>query len=227
MSSRLGLSSGSAPRLTAAEFARLTRAALGEVVDLRAGKGHAWEDEGIEGLDGLPVAFVGISVVLGRPGQDTAAANRFAGHAIKVFADAGALAATSTARQFAELVRGREAEQVLVETHFGYAAIDELLRLCDRYGCRLVLDNQGLAQIGADVRSEEARLLTRTAAIQVKGFTLPSDPNERPRHRALDCEDLGWLAPFASTGVDITVESRAGVPQADLQVLRRVWKDFR
>ncbi|MFC7472566.1 hypothetical protein ACFQVA_41565 [Actinomadura keratinilytica] len=70
MTPGLGLSSGSAPEQDAAGLAGLTRRLGGTTVDVRAAKGHAWEETG--GLAalreaGVRVCFVGHSTVLGRP----------------------------------------------------------------------------------------------------------------------------------------------------------------
>ncbi|MEU9016623.1 hypothetical protein [Actinomadura sp. NPDC048394] len=218
MTARLGLSSGSAPGLDAPEFAALVRRAGGTVADLRAGKGHRWEEQGLAGLCGLPVSFVGISVTLGRPGRDGEAAERFPGESVKVFAAPGALDADATAGQMRALTADRKPEQVLVETHRGGAGPDELVRLCERYGCRLVLDNLGLDDIAADFRGALGDLAPLTAAVQVKGF----EPDRA--HRPLTEGDLGWLAAFRNARVDVTVESRAGTPHQDLRVLRTAWE---
>lgn len=218
MTARLGLSSGSAPGLDAPEFAALVRRAGGTVADLRAGKGHRWEEQGLAGLCGLPVSFVGISVTLGRPGRDGEAAERFPGESVKVFAAPGALDAEATAGQMRALTADRKPEQVLVETHRGGAGPDELVRLCERYGCRLVLDNLGLDDIAADFRGALGDLAPLTAAVQVKGF----EPDRA--HRPLTEGDLGWLAAFRNARVDVTVESRAGTPHQDLRVLRTAWE---
>jgi hypothetical protein len=223
VSARLGLSSGSAPALPAGEFAALVRGAGGTVADLRAGKGHRWEKDGIDGLAGLAVAFVGISAVLGRPDQDLGAAEAFAGRDVKVFAAPGAPHAAVTAGQLRTLTRDRAPEQVLVETHRGGAGPEELAALCDRYGCRLVLDNLGLHEITGDFDAALRDLAPRTAAVQVKGFDA-TPGRERPPHRPLTRADLGWLAAFATASVDITVESRAGTPHDDLTTLRTAWE---
>ncbi|MDF5757690.1 hypothetical protein [Spongiactinospora sp. TRM90649] len=232
MSARLGLSSGSVPRLSAAELAALTRAGGGEVVDLRTGKGQRWEHDGIPALDGLPVAFVGVSLVLGRDdaADGLAAARRFPGRPVKVFAAEGAARARITLDQIATLSHDREPRDILVETHRGGAAPAELAELCHRHGCALVIDNLGLHEIsGHDDDPHGPHVLRELAAlaraVQVKGFT-PARPGERPRHRALTETDLTWLDAFAGRAPDITVESRAGTPAADLAVLGRAWRDL-
>lgn len=251
MSARLGLSSGTAPGLSAAELAELTRRAGGTVVDLRADKGHRWEGDGIAGLAGLPVAFVGLSCVLGRDGRDrrdgrggdgrggddtrnggegrdgrgggdgadTAGAHRFPGQAIKVFAAPEALESACTSRQIAELTRDRDPGDVLVETHRGYASPGTLRRLCERYGCRLVIDNLGLHEISGDFEADLAVLAPWARAVQVKGFG-----GEPTRHRSLTGADLTWLRLLGSGVTDLTVESRAGTPEEDVAVLDLAWK---
>jgi hypothetical protein len=220
MSARLGLSSGSAPWLDAPGLAALVRQAGGTVADLRAGKGHRWEDQGIEGLGGLAVSFVGVSVTLGEAtrGPGAGAASRFPGESIKVFAAQGALDADATGEQVRALTRDREPGQLLIETHRGGAAPEELVTLCERYGCRLVVDNLGLHEIAGDFTGALRYLAPLTAAVQVKGF------DTSRAHRPLAEEDLGWLKVFRTARVDITVESRAGTPHQDLTVLRTAWE---
>jgi hypothetical protein len=227
MSARLGLSSGSVPALTAAEISELTRESGGTVVDLRAGKGHTWEVDGTEGLVGVAVAFIGVSVVLGRPDQDSGSAHRFPGRPIKVFAEMGAVGSALVEQQIAELTRDREPDQVLLETHRGHAGPIELLELCERYGCRLVIDNMGLAATADDFHRQLVRLSPYTAAVQVKGFASAGDRPGAWSHRPLESADLSWLGLLGKDDLDITVESRAGVPGQDLEVLRKVWEDLR
>jgi hypothetical protein len=224
MTARLGLSSGSVPSLTAAEISELTRDAGGSVVDLRADKGHQWEEEGIKGLAGVAVAFIGISVALGRPDQDCDSAHRFPQHAVKVFADVRAARSALVEQQIAELTRERAPDQVLLETHRGHAGPAELLALCDTYGCRLVIDTMGLAAIADDVRRQLVRLAPYAAAVQVKGFTAAKEGAGAYRHRPLEAADLTFLDLLAQLDLDITVESRAGVPKQDLETLRQVWE---
>ncbi|MUN40939.1 hypothetical protein [Actinomadura litoris] len=220
---RLGLSSGSVPGLAAGELAALVRAAGGTVADLRAGKGHRWEEQGIAGLDGLAVSFVGISAVLGADGQDLSAAERYPDRRVKVFAAPGSADAPATAEQMAALTKRRAPERVLVETHRGGASPEELVALCRRHGCRLVLDNLGLDDIADDFASAVPPLAPWTAAVQVKGYDRP-EGGGRPPHRPLRATDLGWLGAVAAPGTDITVESRSGTPHEDLTTLRTVWE---
>ncbi|WP_019632750.1 hypothetical protein [Actinomadura atramentaria] len=225
MVTRLGLSSGTAPRLAAAELAALVRGAGGSVADLRADKGHRWEDDGLAGLGGLAVSFVGLSVVLGASDQRPDAAARFPGLPVKVFAAPGAASAAATRDQLAALTADRAPDQVLVETHRGGAAPAELAELCARYGCRLVVDNLGLHEIADDEPAALALLAPWASAVQVKGFD-PAADGGRPAHRPLAAADLGWLAAFRTAAVDITVESRAGTPRDDLAALRAAWEDI-
>ncbi|WP_084963706.1 hypothetical protein [Thermoactinospora rubra] len=219
---RLGLSSGTVPAMTAAELAAFTRSLGGTVVDLRAGKGHAWERDGVAALGGLAVAFVGLSVVLGEDPEQPAAvsdiARRFEGLPVKVFAARGASASRRAREQLAALTGTRTAADVLVETHRGGAGPKELAELCSRHGTRLVIDNLGLHEISRDVEADLAYLAPLARAVQVKGFGAGG------RHRPLAEEDLSWSHLFAEVGVDVTVESRAGTPEHDLSVLARAWK---
>ncbi|WP_146607931.1 hypothetical protein [Spongiactinospora gelatinilytica] len=226
MRARLGLSSGSVPRLRACDLAVLTRGGGGTVVDLRAGKGQRWEQDGIAALAGLPIAFVGVSVTLGQmdTGEGFAAARRFPGLPVKVLAAEGAAGRRMCDDQIAALTRDRDASDILIETHRGGAGPAELADLCHRYGCALVIDNLGLYEISADFAGDAMALAPLARAVQVKGFTPAPYPGERPRHRPLTADDLPWLDVFAGASVDITVESRAGAPAQDLAVLARTWK---
>ncbi|MGV9308927.1 hypothetical protein ACWDLG_36620 [Nonomuraea sp. NPDC003727] len=220
MIARCGLSSASAPELSASDLAALTRRAGGTVVDLRAGRGHRWERDGIAGLAGLPVAFVGLSVVLGRDDRDVMPAEHFPDHPVKIFAAVGALEAPCTSEQIDRLTRHRPPRDVLIETHRGHAGPDELMRLCDRYGCRLLIDNLGLHGISRDFEADLTRLALLARAVQVKGFGC----GDRHRHRPLTGDDLRWLRLAGDDVTDLTVESHAGVPEQDLSVLRHAWK---
>jgi hypothetical protein len=207
---RLGLSSASAPHATAFELAESVRRTGGSVVDLRAGRDHRWEVDGIDALGEVEVSFVGLSVTLGLPEQPMDGGSRFPGLPTKVFAARGSAAEPRTAAQLDLLGADRAPDQVLIETHHGCAEPEELLTLCIRHGCRMVLDVLGLSRISDDFQTDVQRLAPHVAAAQVKGF----DPQSF-RHRALNDHDLDWLE-LLPDRLDITVESRAGDPLRDL-----------
>lgn len=230
----IGLSSGCAPELDAADLAALTREHGGSVVDLRAGKDHAWEAGGIDALraGGVDVCFVGISSVLGReddadrPGPG--AAHLREGVPVKVFAAAGCTAAPAaelTRRHVADLVdRVGRSVDVLVETHHGYADVDELEVLARTFGVSILLDTMGLARITDDPVGAAARLAPWTRFAQVKGF----DPDQvsTSRHEALTgaSSSLTRRLIAAAGGVEaITLETRSPTIADDLAAMRGWW----
>ncbi|MBY8870651.1 hypothetical protein K7640_02195 [Micromonospora sp. PLK6-60] len=232
MSAGFGLSSGSAPALAGAALADLVRECGGDTVDLRAGKGHGWEADGLTPFTerGVRVAFVGISVALGDPRhtpEDVARlAGAWPGRPVKVFADVGAAAAGGlVAAQVAALATGRNAADVLVETHHGRALPAELRELHDRYGLRVVLDTAGLAATTDDPAAALGLLRPAVAAVQVKGFRLR--PAGGSDHHPLGPDDLAELTALFRAlppdGLPVTVESRAGTPRSDLRHTVAAW----
>lgn len=221
MSTLVGLSSGSAARLDAAELGALALSLGGTAVDVRAGKGHAWERGGLAGLRaaGAEVCFVGIGTVLGDPAYaagTTGDVSRWLepGLPVKVFAAEGCTAPERldlTLRQIealAALVGGPG--RVLVETHHGYAPVEELVDLCERAGTGVLLDTMGLARIHPDPVAAAARLAPWTAYAQVKGFDWNAPDTSRHQPLAASCagptrELLTAAGPLRA----VTVESKA------------------
>jgi hypothetical protein len=232
MTTLVGLSSGSAAGLGATELAGLVRSLGGTAVDVRAGKGHGWQREGLAGLRaaGVRVCFVGVGAVLGR-GESLAEEERAhlePGLPVKVFAAAGCLAAgraeTTLAqiRELAALVGGPE--QVLVETHHGYAPVPELAELCERAGTRVLLDTMGLARIHPDPAAAAAQLAPWIPYAQVKGFDWDAPGTSRHLPLASSCAAV-TRAVLAAAGAlrAVTVESKAAAALAEDVALLRSW----
>ncbi|MBV6701284.1 hypothetical protein [Kitasatospora aureofaciens] len=231
MTTLLGLSSGSAPGLGASELARLVLSLGGSAVDVRAGKGHAWQREGLAGLRtaGARVCFVGVGTVLGRADGPLLAADEPAhlepGLPVKVFAAAGCTepgrfeATLAQVTELAELVGG--VDRVLVETHHGYAAVPELAELCERAGTGVLLDTMGLARIHPDPAAAAARLAPWTSYAQVKGFDWSAPETSRHQPLATSCaaETREVLAAAGALRA-VTVESKAPSLAEDLALLR-------
>ncbi|MFI9628867.1 hypothetical protein [Streptomyces sp. NPDC052042] len=228
---RVGLCSGSAPGLSADALATLTRSLGGSTVDVRVGKGHAWETTG--GLAalraaGCAVAFVGVGTVLGDPahpaGVHDGPSRPEPGLPVKVFAAEGCTAperidlTLAQVRALADLVGGPHL--VLAETHHGYAPVEELAALCTRAGTGIVLDTLGLARITDDPVRAVGRLARWISYAQVKGFD-PDDPHTSP-HLPLgsSCADLTHrLLTTAGPLKAVTVESKAGSLAEDTALL--------
>lgn len=226
---RTGLSSGSVSAASAAELGRLTASLGGDVVDLRAGKGHRWEEDGIAAVraEGVDVAFVGISAALGDPRSLPETLTGLVpepGLPVKVFAAEGCTSPSRfglTSHQIKVLTDAAgSAGRVLVETHHGYAPVPELLDLCERTGVRILLDTLGLARVDSQPLDAARQLADLTVAVQVKGFDwadpehsrhLPLGTCEGPTRRILD------VLPHVAAA---TVESKAGCLEGDLRALR-------
>ena len=231
---RIGLSSGTVPELGAADFVAKLLDVGGDAVDLRAGKGHRWEEEGLQPFleAGVQVAFIGLGTALGDERWDETAireaAAPFAGFPLKVFAKIGCMdeaRAAFTARQvqvLAELAGG--AERVLAETHHGCSGVDELIRLHEATGAHLLLDTMGLARITDDPEGDAERLAPIVRAVQVKGFDWQA-PGES-RHLPLSATDLSKteaiLRYVRDRAAAVTVETRAGSAQEDVRVLKNL-----
>jgi hypothetical protein len=227
----LGISGGSCPGLGAAGLAE-TALGLGvSVVDLRAGKGHAWEGGGVGPLlaAGVSVAFVGTSVVLGREQPIEATLARLeilgaGGFPVKVFATAelarrGAEARLAE-RQARTILDWTGPGRLLVETHHGYAAPAALAWFAGLTGCRLLLDTYGLARLGTPVHAAGPALSGYLGAAQVKGYD-EADP-ERSGHLPLSTMSPAHgaaLDRLLPPGAPVLVESRAGTLAEDLAVL--------
>lgn len=220
---RYGVSSGSLPHASGQELVAVTTRAGGSVVDLRAQKGHRWEQDGLAAFDGVDISYIGVTVVLGKS-DEVEIADQYPGQAVKIFAAAGAMNASGTSEQFYALTRSRQPSQVLIETHRGYAPPTELTDLCETFGCRLVLDNLGLAQITERPIAALDVLAPHIVAVQLKGFELSGS---RARHRPVQPEDIKPLADrlhrLERNDLDVTIESRAGTVENDIAVARLCW----
>ncbi|MFD4660387.1 hypothetical protein ACFWP2_32755 [Kitasatospora sp. NPDC058444] len=232
MTTMVGLSSGSAAGLGATELARLVRSLGGTAVDVRAGKGHGWQREGLAGLRaaGVEVCFVGVGTVLGDGAALTEdeRAHLEPGLPVKVFAAAGCLAADrigttlAQVRELSELVGGPEL--VLVETHHGYAPVPELVELAERAGSRVLLDTMGLARIHPDPVAAAATLAPWTSYAQVKGFDWSAPDTSRHRPLAASCAaDTRAVLTAAGALRAVTVESKAEASLAEDIALLRSW----
>lgn len=221
----IGFSSGTLPGAGARELGQAVLAAGGTGVDLRIGKGHGWERDGVRaGLDeieaaGAEVFFFGLGWRLGDPyGWPDGTADRTrppAGWPVKVFCAADP-DPVLVAEQLA--VAAAAGHDPWVETHAGGPDIRGLLALAERSGVGVVLDLRGLAEIGGASTAQLRALAPFIRAAQVKGV----HPTEQGiRHRPLVPADLAGLLsvlPLAPLRA-VTVESRAGTPDRDLAVL--------
>ncbi|MEU8505016.1 hypothetical protein AB0C40_09865 [Streptomyces brevispora] len=220
MSPLIGLSSGSAARLPAGELARLALSLGGSAVDVREGKGHAWEQDGLPALRaaGAEVCFVGVSTVLGDQAHPPGGAADLRwpepGLPVKVFAAAGCTEPDRVELTLAQVraLAGRVGDSalVLVETHHGYAPVPELEELCRRAGTGILLDTMGLARIDRDPVAAAARLAPWTSYAQVKGFDWSAPDTSRHQPLGASRPERTREVLAAAGGLRaVTVESKA------------------
>jgi hypothetical protein len=227
----IGVSSGSAPHLDAAALAGLVLSLGGTAVDVREGKGHAWEAAGLDGLRaaGAEVCFVGVGTVLGDadhpPGGIDGLRRLEKGLPVKVFAAAGCAAperlGLTLAQVEALVARVGDSSLVLVETHHGYASVPELEELCRRAGTSVLLDTMGLARIDGDPVAAAARLAPWISYAQVKGFDWDAPGTSRHRPLAGARPELTRRVLDAAGALRaVTVESKAPSLAEDTALLR-------
>lgn len=195
-------------------------------VDLRWGREHGWQRSGLASWPAdLPVAFLGLSSVLGSHAAHRAADGaglemaRRAGVPVRCFVDARVavdpVARALALRQCERLSEGLAG--LLLETHAGHAGLDALTWLCRHGGARLLVDTLGLWRLGQAIATlpEDARPLV--GAVQVKGFH-PRPPwrHEPLRHSGLVTEETAQLVSSLPAGLAVTVETRAGTESDDL-----------
>jgi hypothetical protein len=231
----LGVSSGSLPARPAAALAATVRDLGGGTVDLRWGKGHAWEAAGLGPFDeaAVSIAFIGVSVVLGSGDPELSSLEPLgcllrdrSPVPLKVFAApdldrpgaAGTRVRDLAGQQVSVLAR-LTGLPPLVETHHGYASVPSLGQLCASFGCRVLLDVYGLHQLSGELRDESGTLRRWAAAAQVKGFDAVPGGRHRPLSQ-LPSQAWALLDELPATA-PITIESKSGTLEADLALLRQ------
>jgi hypothetical protein len=226
---RLAVSSSCCPRLGAAELAAAVAAAGGDAVELRIGRGHAWEASGAPAVaaGGVTVTAVASSRSFGAEppeGEEDVRQAASVGARLRCFLDPRCdfdVAALERAQvQVAAVQRtlgGRGS--VAVEPHPGHASVPAVVGLCAAAGAVAVADLLALRRLGWPLRPALAQLAGATWALHVKGF-------EREegiwRHRPLaaaDLPDAKSLAPARRVAVAV-VETQAGSHWRDLHLLR-------
>lgn len=230
MTMPLGVSSGSAPELSAPELAQLVRDHGGDTVDLRAGAGHGWEADGVEAFvaAGLRIAFVGVELATG-PAADPADSGSWqrwvdSGFPLKLKLPSDCL---TDGRVHAEIRcladRLGDPELLLVETHAGGASVEDIVELVRRHGIGVCLDLFGLALIHPNPWEAMDRLNVAVGAVQVKGFDWDSPrPGKHLPLATLPDPVLDHLLEMvAGTDRPVTIESRAGVLGDDMALLRQ------
>ncbi|OMF12129.1 hypothetical protein BK131_19185 [Paenibacillus amylolyticus] len=232
MSFRIGLSSGSMPNLTANELIQKLNETGCNTVDLRVGKGHSWEEEGLTPLrqSGIDIAFIGISFTLGDDRFDKETLIKsiapYADIPLKVFSKPGCTTIQqieSTQKQvqvLASIAGGMD--RIWVETHKGNCGVEELVRISELLGTRVLLDTLGLACISKDPLEATTSLMRFISGVQTKGFNW-DNPYETI-HVPLSETDINRtyliLQKLADTNCSVTVETRSGSAVEDIKVLQ-------
>jgi sugar phosphate isomerase/epimerase len=223
----VGLSSGTLPAASASELARGVRLVSGCGADLRIGKGHGWERDGVgAGLAtlaaaGLEVFFTGIGMWLG--GRPDARRE----HDELVQAPPGPVKVFCRSQPDAGAVREQLAtaaalhRELWIEIHEGGPGAVELTRLAARTGIGIVLDLLGLLRTGGATAAQLDAMAPHVDAVQVKGVEVGADG---VRHRALRPGDLDVVLRVLRSGRvrAVTLESRAGRPERDMKVITEV-----
>lgn len=227
---KIGLSSGTMPKLSATELAKIVLDNGGNTVDLRTGKGHLWEAEGLQPFreSGMHVAFIGLSVVLGderwNEKEILRAGSSFVGYPLRVFAKIGSSEEAFSKHQVEILAElAGSPENVLLETHHGYSSIDELITLHKETEAHILLDTMGLARISTDPMGDSERISTLVRAVQVKGFDW-AQPNES-RHIPLVGPSLDKTITILQqmpANTPVTVETRTASGIEDMAILRSI-----
>lgn len=232
MSLRIGLSSGSMPDLTANELIQKLRETGCNTVDLRVGKGHRWEEDGLTLLrqSGIDVAFIGISCTLGDERFDKETLIKslapYADIPLKVFSKPGCTTTQqieSTQEQvqvLASIAGGTD--RIWVETHKGNCGVEELVRISELLGTRVLLDTLGLACISEDPIEAMTRLMQFVSGVQTKGFNWdnPLETMHVPLFKTDINKTYLILQMLADTNCSVTVETRSGSALEDIKVLQ-------
>ncbi|MNW37154.1 hypothetical protein D3C74_141880 [compost metagenome] len=232
MSLRIGLSSGSLPDLSANELIKKLSGTGCNTVDLRVGKGHRWEEEGITPFReaGIEIAFIGISFTLGDDRFDKETLIKsivpYTDIPIKVFSKPGCtttqqIELTQEQVQVLASIAGGM-DRVWVETHKGNCCVEELVRLSELLGTRVLLDTLGLACISNDPLEATTSLKRFISGVQTKGFNWdnPSETMHVPLSETDINKTYHILQMLMDTNYSVTVETRSGSALKDIMVLQ-------
>ena len=227
----IGVSTNSCPDLRGPEVAEAVLACGGNSVELRIGRGHGWEPDGVSSVaaTGVTVATIASSRTFGVdaiPGNDEDINQAVAtGAWLRCFLDAryesnDAFVNLAHA-QVAEVQRALgDKSAVIIEPHPGYASVCGVTKFCASTGASAVLDTLAIHQLGITMPLALFELGKATRSLHVKGFDR-SDCEWR--HRALapgDLPDPATLAPAPNLAV-VVVETRAGSQWRDLRLLSK------
>lgn len=230
MTPLIGVSSSSLPHASAQE---LLRGALGidaRCIDLRAGRGQAWEPQLELIADSFPVAFVGAGATLGAgiPAAPLPA------HLMRIIVDrgivlrlfVGPLGDAAAARAFtADVVRLRgiwgPRLRLAVEVHDAAPSLAALDAALTQHSIGAVVDTLGFARLHTPLTEAREFAHRHAIAVQVKGLVRGDGCF---RHVALGAVPslTAWTAALVRDArVPVTVETRAGSAADDISTLRQ------
>lgn len=231
MSLSLGVSTSSCPELRACELAEAILASGGDSVELRIGRGHGWESDGV-----LALATAGVTVttiassrsfgsdVLPDSEEDINHAKSI-GARLRCFLDAGYEGDQDTIRRAHLQVVAVQRSlgyngSVVIEPHPGRASALGVSAFCAHTGASAVLDTFALQRLGIAMPQAFSTLGGATQVLHVKGFV--QDEDRRWSHRALAPSDLPDLTALghAPELAAVVVETKAGSHWRDLRLLR-------
>ena len=238
MSYRLGFSSCSAPELSADDLLELSLANDADTIDLRAGRGQAWESvAGLRAIaDALDVAFLALPAALGGGADDGAGAEELVRAAVErgIPLRFGVVPEVESSR-FGEDVRRLRSRWgsdlvLYVEPHGpspSLASLSELLREHEVYAAA---DNLGFARLGAPPAAVAGFMAEFGRVLQVKGFAANGDGGGW-RHRPLVTtpavldDVVGLVSTLPPRELRVTIETRCGSHADDLAALREALRD--
>lgn len=113
-------------------------------------------------------------------------------------------------------------DRIWVETHKGNCGVDELVRISELLGTRILLDTLGFACISEDPLKAMKSLMQFISGVQTKGFNW--DKPFESMHVPLSETDINKtyliLQMLVDTNCSVTVETRSGSAPEDIKILQ-------
>lgn len=225
----VGVSSVSLDHASPCEIIKNAERIGAECLDLRAGRGQAWESDLRSIVSSIPVLFVGSSITLGQgtaiAASELSTLEAAIGLSIPIRCFAGRLDNNAGRDRFCTDLTALKDRyggqiQILIEPHGATPALAELAIMLQEFSIGAIVDTFGLVRL-REKRSDALDFGKRyAAALQVKGVKIAGDRSSHVPLRAapLLCD---WLSPFVrSLGLPITVETKAGSAPDDIAILK-------
>jgi hypothetical protein len=225
----VGASSSNLTHRSPSDLLQAAAAVGAACVDLRAGRGQAWEPDLDLVAGRLPVAFLGSGATLGTGVHRYPVTPELMGALIRwnipLRLFSCPLDTRGAVRRFgADVTRLREAWgpdlRLAVEPHTAAPTLRQLDEVLAEHRIGAVVDTLGLARLGGSLGEARAFVQRHAVAVQVKGFQ--RRPGGDYHHVALasDVRLASWtVALLYQVAVPITVETRAGTTAEDIRTV--------